>query len=106
MSKEIIAGVLSELDAIENNYQIRDEGLVRFRMQKVALQQLLDMPDTIPATTVQTVVADGKLDAIAASLAGLQDAVATVIHNTTPAPAAAAPAAPAVPVPGAANPAL
>ncbi|AMP00167.1 hypothetical protein CAter10_2521 [Collimonas arenae] len=99
--KDILAGVLLALNSIEDNYQVRDEGLVNFRMQKVELQKLIDAPDTAPATVVQTVVADGKLDAIAASVASLQDAVAKLISNTAPAPFA-----PAVPVPGASNPAL
>jgi hypothetical protein len=104
--KEQLALILAGFQSLVDNYQIRDEGIVTYRTQMVALQAIIDAPDAVTATVVQTVVADGKLDAITAALASLQDAVATVIHNTAPAWLAPATAAPAVPVPGAANPAL
>ena len=99
--KTALIAIMAGLQSLVDNYQIRDEGMVNFKLQQAALQAIIDTPDTVPATEVQTVVATGQLTEMRAILENIE---AWTIKQGNTAPAAAAPAPTFPPVTATATP--
>jgi len=103
-----LMAILSDLQTIEDNYQIRTEGEIVFKNAKVQLENMLTEPDAEPATATSTVVlrndqvadlasrVDGLGQNVIQRLGLLEAAVIKLIN--TPA-AAAAPATDSAPAP-------
>lgn len=94
--KERLQAILDRLNDLEQNYQIRDPGMVTFREQKNELTDIIANIDTAPAAA--PVAADSQLAGLVARITNIETLLVQVATQTAP---TVAPVAPPVPVPAA-----
>lgn len=80
---ELLKSILDKLQSLEDNYQIRDPGMVNFRQAKNEVQALIDTPVPAPEKVIVTEIATGTVaDQVAAkindTLAGLAQRMTAV----------------------------